>query len=268
MIEIFQNIRENYDFIRPCEELAEFVEFFSESSPSATGKYVLNGYSHSKMFSSWTPTFYINLGSPYLINLDTSRFSIGADQDILILRNGDVTRYKLPTDRLFTVKFFPGALEAVLGIPQAGLCNQVTNLQEVLPPLLLHTIKIATGFNERVSIMQNFLLKEKQKYCKKDHYLKIVRDAIGEYHATGMQLNTSQVAERLFVSSKSINRYFHKVVGVSPKAYFSIVRTRAALTAFIKDKKHFDPSIFGYYDSSHFSKDVFSFTGHRLNDQL
>jgi AraC-like DNA-binding protein len=196
IIEIFQNIREIYDFRRPCEALS------------------------------------------------------------------------LPTDHIFTVKFYPGGLEAVLGLNQAAMNKQVINLHEILPPLLLDTMKQAVGFEERLIIIENFLLAEKMKRSKKDHFLQLVNDAIGEYQATGMQLNTSQVAERLFLTSKTINRYFHKAVGLSPKAYFSILRTRSALTAYMRAKESFDPWTYGYYDFSHFSKDVVKLTGQRISDQL
>jgi AraC-like DNA-binding protein len=268
MIEIFQNIREIYDFRRPCEALSDFIEFFSESSPTALSQHFHNGHAWARMFASWTPTFYINLGAPYVIDLDQYRFSIDTEDDILILRDGFVTRYILPTDHIFTVKFYPGGLEAVLGLNQAALNKQVINLNEILPPPLLAIMKQAAGFKERLIIIENFLLAEKMKRSKKDHFLQIVRDAIGEYQATGMQLNTSQVAERLFLTSKSINRYFHKAVGLSPKAYFSILRTRNALTAYMQAKESFDPWYYGYYDFSHFSKDVVKLTGQRISDQL
>ncbi|MBN9297510.1 MAG: AraC family transcriptional regulator [Filimonas sp.] len=264
MVEIFQNIREIYDFRRPCEELSDYIEFFSESSPMASGRYFVNGHAHAGMFASWTPTFYINLGSPYTIDLNNSRYTIGADDDILILRNGRVTRHILPTDCIFTVKFFPGGLEAVLGYSQSGLDDRVVQLSQVLPPALLTRLKKADNFEERYSIIQEYLLAERHKRSKKDYYLRMVYDAVGEYNATGMQLNTSQIAERLFLNSKTINRYFHKVVGISPKAYFAMLRTRAALTMFMQQKEHFDPWIYGYYDHSHFSKDVFKLTGRRL----
>jgi AraC-like DNA-binding protein len=268
MIEIFQNIREIYDFRKPVEDLAHFVEFFSESSPSGFDQYFAKGHSQSGMFASWTPTFYINLGTPYQIELDKVFHHIGATDDILILRNGQVTRHILPTDRIFTVKFYPGGLEAVLGISQTRLDHKVIPLGQVLPPSLLMKMKQPITFTERVLIIQEYLLLQRAKRTKKDHYLKIVNDAIGEYHTTGMQLNTSQVAERLFLTSKSINRYFSKVIGLPPKAYFSILRTRAALAAFIQARETFDPWDYGYYDLSHFSKDVVKLTGQRLSNAL
>lgn len=266
MVEIFQNIREIYEFKKPCEELMEFVEFFSESSSARFDLHFSNGHAHARMFASYTPTFYINLGSPYVIDLDKVRFSIDAGDDILILRNGHVTRHILPTDRIFTVKFYPGGLEAVLGISQAGLHNRVIMLNQVLPPALLAKMKQTGGFEERLAIIQHHLLSSFNKLKQKDHFLKIVNDAIGEFSATGLQLNSSQVAERLFLTSKTINRYFHKAVGVSPKAYFSILRTRSALGNWVQSSSSFDPWSYGYYDISHFSKDVFKLTGTKLSD--
>ena len=92
----------------------------------------------------------------------------------------------------------------------------------------------------------------------------LVHDAIGEYQASGLQLQTCAVAERLFVTSKTINRYFHRVVGLPPKQYFSIVRARTALTAFVTNPGGFAPFEYGYYDMSHFNKEVLKFTGQTL----
>ncbi|MBS1503041.1 MAG: helix-turn-helix domain-containing protein [Bacteroidetes bacterium] len=72
------------------------------------------------------------------------------------------------------------------------------------------------------------------------------------------------MAERMFVSSKTINRYFNRVVGISPKSYFSILRARTALTSYVIHKKDFNPYEFGYYDMSHFYKEVVGFTGKKL----
>jgi len=72
------------------------------------------------------------------------------------------------------------------------------------------------------------------------------------------------MAEKMFVTSKTINRYFNKVVGTSPKNYFSIMRARVALTAYVNQKDVFIPYDFGYYDMSHFYKDVVKFTGQKL----
>ncbi len=265
MVEIFQNIRKIYDFATPCEELKNHIEFFSESSADRTWQYFGNEQFTVKMFASWTPTFYINLGAPYYIDLESSRHLVKVDEDILILRNSTVERYNQPTDNIFTVKFYPGSLEAILGIKQIKVIDQVINLRHLLPFKLLDAIKQPITFNERIALMQDYLLQAYHEKAGMDHYLMMVNDAIGEFEGSGMQLNTSAVAERLFITSKTINRYFNRAVGISPKSYFSILRAREALSAFISQKP-FIPFDYGYYDMSHFYKDVAKFTGHKLSD--
>ena len=262
MVEIFQNIRKIYTFQQPCEDLSGHIEFFSESSIEATQQYTSGKNFSVKMFASWTPTFYINLGSPYEIQVGGKRHFIAADEDILILRNSVVERYNAPTDNIFTVKFYPGSLEAVLNIKQPKLADQVISLKNILPAKLLNQIKQPLQFSERVELMQDFLLANLRK--PNDHYLKFVKDAIDNFSATGLQASNTDLAGRMFTTSKTINRYFNHVIGTSPKNYFSIMRARTALTDYVNNRPEFVPYNYGYYDMSHFYKDVVKFTGEKV----
>ena len=267
MVEIFDNIRKIYTFTEACPELANYIEFFSESSIESTQKHIGNTHFSVKMFPSWTPTFYINLGAPYLITAGQKHHRIHANQDILILRDSIVERYNSPSDNIFTVKFYPGGMEAVLGISQLKCIDGVIDLGTILPEKLLKHIKQPIAFIERCRLMQKFLMDSFKERKQKDYYLQFVQDCIGNYHVSDMQLNTGEIAEKMFVSSKTINRYFHRVVGTSPKNYFSIMRARTALTNYIHNKAEFTPYDFGYYDMSHFYKEVVQFTGKKLIEQ-
>jgi AraC-like DNA-binding protein len=263
MVEIFDNIRKIYTFSDVCPELAEYIEFFSESSIESTQKYIGSSNFLVKMFPSWTPTFYINLGAPYLITVGQQQRHIRASQDILILRNSIVERYNTPSDNIFTTKFYPGGLEAVLDISQLKCIDRMIDLAAILPAKLLAQIKQPISFAERCELMQQFLLDSFKERRQKDYYLQFVRDCIESYNASDMQLNTGEMAEKMFVTSKTINRYFNRVVGISPKNYFTIIRARTALTAYV-NKPHFSPYDHGYYDMSHFYKEVVRFTGKKL----
>jgi hypothetical protein len=266
MVEIFENIRKIYTFGAPRAELAEYIEFFSESSIEATRQHIAGQRFSVKMFPSWTPTFYINLGDPYEIAVSNKRYFVNADEDILILRNSIVERYNTPTDNIFTVKFFPGGLEAVLNIKQHLLIDKVVNLNKILPPELLHNIKLVKTFGVRVKLMEDFLLMNYRN--KPDHYIKFVKDAIDTYAVNGLEFNNSELAEKMFATSKTINRYFNNVIGTSPKNYFSIMRARTALTGYVNGREQFTPFNYGYYDMSHFYKDVVKFTGQRLVENV
>jgi len=264
MVEIFDNIRKIYQFSPPCEELAEFVEFFSESSSEATHSYFGNEPFTVKMFPSWTPTFWINLGPTYSLAMGNSQHLIHPGQDILIVRDSTVERYNFPTDYIFTVKFFPGGLEAIFQIDQSKLLNQVVNLREILPASLILAVRKTNRFENRIKLLQNFFLCELKKKKNRDHYVRLVKQTIACYAAGQMHYNVNELSARLFTTSKSINRYFDRVIGTTPKNYFSILRARSALTAYVTNKKTFTPSDFGYYDMSHFYKSVNAFTGGKL----
>jgi AraC-like DNA-binding protein len=178
-----------------------------------------------------------------------------------------VERRNLPSDYIFTVKFFPGGLEAVLGIDQTKCISKIVALNEVLPIALIRRVKTAASFEERMALLQDFFLLQYSKRRKQDHYIHIVKDSIDLYAANRMQYNTGQVAEKMFVTSKTINRYFNNIVGVSPKKYFSILRVRSALTAYVANKEAFSPCDHSYHDMSHFYKEVVKFTGQGLNAQ-
>ncbi|GAB3494809.1 hypothetical protein GCM10027341_11390 [Spirosoma knui] len=268
MTEIFDNIRKLYRFYTPTNELAQHIEFFSESSAEETYQHVASNPFTVRMFPSWTPTCYINLGEPYQMVVGANRYLIQKDADVLLLRNSIVERFNLPTDHIFTIKFYPGGLEAILGINQVQLVDQVVRLETILPVALIQRVKQLNEFAERIELLESFFLSQYVSRKRADHYRTIVTNTIGTFEASGLVFNPGQLADRTFVTAKTINRYFHRVVGVSPKQYLSSVRVRAALTGYVANRTQFSPDDFGYYDMSHFYKDVVRFTGQKLSECL
>lgn len=260
MTEIFDNIRGLYDFSLPVEPLRPFIEFFSESSPGKTSDISGGKPFTIKMFPSWTPTIWINLGTPYKLSTGQSQQHIPRDSDILVLRDVPTIRHNRANDHIFTIKFFPGGLEAILGVNQTTLTGRVVSLRQILPLRLLHDLKMAPSPSHRISIIQDHFLAAMRHRPFDDHYSQLIRASIGEFES-GKNLNTTQLAQRYFVHSRTINRYFHRVVGLPPKKYFSILRARAALTSYLADRPNFSPETFGYYDASHFYKAIRQFTG-------
>src|ERR1700722_14625665 len=140
MTEIFDNIRELYEFSLPCEPLRPYVEFFSESSAEKTAHLAAGNPFTVEMFPSWTPTFWINLGQPYRLSTGRDTHHIASNHDILVLRDTPTTRHNDPTDHIFTVKFYPGGLESILGLNQTKLAGRIVSLHDFLPPSLLTRI--------------------------------------------------------------------------------------------------------------------------------
>jgi len=264
MVEIFDNIRKIYRFIAPGEELQDKIEFYSESSAEATQNH-LGGQSFTvKMFSSWTPTIWINLGPSYKLAIDKKRFVVPAGGSILVLRDTIVERINQSSDHIFTIKFHPGGLEYLLGIQQPKLLGKLVDAHEILPKYLVYNIRAAHGIEERASLIETFFLDKFQSKKRNDNYFDLVKNSIATYESGNLKFNVDELAGRMFLSSKTINRYFKRVIGTTPKHYLSILRAREALPSYIADRRNFDPAFFGYYDKSHFYKEMVKFTGSGL----
>ena len=265
MVEIFNDIRKLYQFKTPCKELADYIDFFSETSLDATNQYITTDKFTVKLFSSYTPTIWINLGSPYHLRNGNRQFFINADTDILLLRNDIVERTNQRTDNIFTVKFHPGGFEAVFGIEQKKIGSDIININTILSPGILLKLKRLDCFEDRINLLQHYFLGLLNvKFADKYPYKKML-NAVYTFKLSAMTYNNNELADELAITNKTLYRYFKSLIGISPKIYFSIVRSRTALTSYVENKETFSPYDYGYYDMSHFRKDVVKFTGQKLS---
>lgn len=265
MIEIFNDIRRLYRFRQPCPELTSLVEFYSETSDEHARHCIGDQPFTVKLFPSYTPTIWINLGAPYYLQNGNDQHFISADKDILLLRDRIVERKNLPSDNIFTVKFTPGALDIIMGVTQNKLADEIFDANEIIPAALITRMKKQDQFEQRYGLLENFLLERFIRNRKKTPQLTPLTKAVNSFVDSGMRLQTEELAQQLFVSSKTFNRYFHSVTGVNPKRFLASIRARTALTAYRRDRNTFSVYDFGYFDPGHFYKDVSRFTGMKLS---
>lgn len=265
MIEIFDNIRKLYRFGSPCPELAGYVEFFSETSLTSTSEHIISENFTVTLFPSYTPTIWINLGSPYYLKNGDTTYLIDSDTDVLVLRDKVIERNNLPTDNIFTIKFNPGGLEAIFGISQSKIADSITHVSHIIPPAVIQRLKAIDLFEERIHLLETFFLSKMKARYANSHYLKTVQGAIDVFCLSNLSSNNSTLACDLFLTDKTLYRYFTRVIGTSPKSYFATVRARTALIAYVADPLSFSAYHYGYYDKSHFYKDVLKFTGQKLS---
>jgi AraC-like DNA-binding protein len=263
MTEIFDNIRKLYRFYPPTANLSPYIEFFSETDLLSAGILIQERSFTVKLFPSFTPTIWLNLGSPYQLYNGAKPHTIDERTDVLVLRSQTIERCNHPTDNIFTVKFLPGGFEAIFGISQTKIADHVIPLQDLMPAQIINRIKSAADFESRVSLWEDYLGERKSQNAP-SHYLHMVQKSIDTFLDAEMKLSLSQLADKIHMSEKSMNRYFNHVVGTGPKHYFNILRARTSVTDFLKTPKLFSPHTYGYYDMSHFYRDAIKFTGKRI----
>jgi len=190
---------------------------------------------------------------------------IDSGKDVLLLRDRIVERQNLPTDNIFTIKFTPGALEIILGIEQRKIIHNIFDATEVIPGRIIRQMKNKDSFEQRYQLLETFLL---DKFIRSKYETRLIAPVISSIEAfinSGMKLHTEELAQRLFLSGKTFNRYFHSVTGTNPKNFLASIRARAALTAYQHNRKDFSVYDFGYFDPGHFYKDATRFTGMKLS---
>lgn len=266
MTEIFDNIRKLYRFNAPCEALAAHIEFFSESSLDAMNAYIGPMEFTVRLFPSYTPTIWLNLGSPYQLKNGPAWHTINEHTDILLLRNEIVERRNLPTDNIFTVKFNPGGFETIFGISQTTIGSDIIPVEQIIPSAFIKKLKGLGSFEDRLALFENFLLHKLERNAKREgFYLQCIKDTVNAFTGSGQEAAISELAGKLYITEKTLYRCFTKMVGTSPKKFLAITRARTALTAYVADPAVFSPLDHGYYDRSHFYKDVLKFTGQKLS---
>jgi methylphosphotriester-DNA--protein-cysteine methyltransferase len=86
----------------------------------------------------------------------------------------------------------------------------------------------------------------------------IVHD-INERHGN---ISIEELLKSFYITERTLERLFNKVVGVNPKLYLRLQRFNYVLSQLENEKQTFRQIVFdaGYYDKSHFVKDFLQFT--------
>lgn len=264
MIEIFDNIRKLYRFKAPSAGLEKYIEFFSESDLATTQNIIGEQQFSIKLFPSYTPTIWINLGTDYTLKSGKLADKVGKSKSVLVLRNQILERQNHPNDNIFTIKFRPCGFEAIFGKPQSVIGGKLQDATELLGVDIRQKVIDLQDLDSRVAYFEQLFFERLLKAKKEQSRIAKINSAIEHYVSSGMELRTAKLASEIYVTEKSLYRYFVNNVGTSPKNYLNNLRIRASLEKYLHDSHNFSVYDFGYYDLSHFYKSYEQFTGEKF----
>ncbi|MDM1555126.1 AraC family transcriptional regulator [Chryseobacterium indologenes] len=223
----------NFHFIEPDQSIADFVEnlgtFHNQSDEAKEVIIIPDGRIDLFFMQSPSESFQATL-----VGLETY----------------PEQRQIPPQTQAFVVSFKPIAVEYILNTSIADILNSA--------------MKLPNGFwNFEVDDLQNFELccaKATQKILeqipqKTDERKHTLFDLI---YASKGEMSVNELSEKAGWSSRQINRYFTKQLGLSLKAYSTILRFRASLEHIAQGKLF--PEL-NYTDQNHFIKEVKKFSG-------
>lgn len=155
-----------------------------------------------------------------------------------------------PYTHFLGVNFKPLGVEYILNIAIADLLNSVKSLPDDFWHLHADDLKdFDTFYQKAVQKVQSFLPVNVDERKRK------LFDLI---YASNGEMSVKELSERVFWSSRQINRYFNQQFGLSLKAYCNILRFRVSLEHIAAGKLF--PEL-NFTDQNHFIKDIKKFSG-------
>lgn len=177
----------------------------------------------------------------------------GDGEPEIILRGLDTQPAQaiIPAHTIFcAVSFKLLAIEYLLAHKVDSLLNEGLVLPTGFWDVTKDDLKNMDAFCEKVSAKMSALIKPGIDDRKRQLFNLI-------YSSNGT-LTVKELSEKVFWSSRQINRYFNDQFGISLKAYCSIIRFRASLHHIKAGKLY--PEL-NYTDQTHFIKEVKKMTG-------
>jgi AraC-like DNA-binding protein len=181
---------------------------------------------------------------------------------------GQITNYieVAPTGvtGLVAARFLPEGLTPFLDRPVAMLANKAVSIAELFGErgsVLEQQVMVAADNPQRIKLIETFLLSLLAQPQTIDIITKACVEAI--FQSQG-QLDIVELADKVKVHRRNIERKFTATIGMSPKQLSRAVRLQATLKMLEQKKFTSLTSLAyenGYYDQAHFIKDFKEFTG-------
>ncbi|OSZ81270.1 hypothetical protein CAP36_08555 [Chitinophagaceae bacterium IBVUCB2] len=258
-IEFLDNdhFEDNYHRVPPPAALTHFIDFFWETKFDTLWKQHPKGFSDAQ-FPNIGYTYIINLGTPFIMQVDDKKFSMKTDG--FLPRYNAIECFHKPGNHLFGIKFrvSPVILEKKINFSEYK--GYIFPLSYLLNPLVIEQVKKARLFEERVSILINYFVRLLNKYEGSLQAVHIVSKTLDyAYQHNKFSISLEKEAAKHKISSRTLQRYFETCTGIGGKQALQIMRIRKAVAHIVNSPGDFNYSLYGYYDHSHFYKHLKQF---------
>jgi AraC-like DNA-binding protein len=166
---------------------------------------------------------------------------------------------------MIAVTFFPLAASNFFNFPLIEIENRNVSLDLIWNHevnRLEYQLCVANSAEERISMIESFLFSKLTPIVKRD--IPLLFKGISIINESYGRINATQLASKLSVTTKSLERKSAFFLGKSPKQFIKIVRLQHIIQCFSNPKRNQLTSTaldHGYFDQSHFIKEFKSFTG-------
>lgn len=247
----------NYHRVPPPPGLSQFIDFFWETKFDHLWKDHPDGFSDAQ-FPNIGYTNIINLGTPFVMQVDDKKFSMKTDG--FLPRYHAIECFHKPGNHLFGIKFRISPVLFEKKVNFSEYQGNIYPLSYLLEQSLIDNVKKTKDFKERVSLLSAHFLSVLLQHEGSMQQVNIVSDLLKHcFQENDFSLSLESVAEKNKISLRTLQRYFETCTGISSKQALQVIRIRKAVAHIIQSPADFHYSLYGYYDHSHFYKNLKAF---------
>jgi AraC-like DNA-binding protein len=155
-----------------------------------------------------------------------------------------------PQTLAFVISFRPLAVEYILETSIADLLNSAKDLPDDFWNFSADDLEDFDAFQEKALMEISRRLPKQMDERKRDLFRLI--------YASNGEMSVKELSEKVFWTSRQINRYFNRQLGLSLKAYCNILRFRTSVEHIAKGKLF--PEL-DFADQTHFIREIKKFSG-------
>jgi AraC-like DNA-binding protein len=167
----------------------------------------------------------------------------------------------LDSHSVVTITFYPQAVQQLFGIDVYDLNNEIVDLNNFAPKDLTERLANASGYQQRIILLTDFLLKRIENIKQPDF---MVKESIQLINNVEIENSLSLLAKHFKISTRQFERRFKASTGLPPKLFLRAARFEHAIKL-IKEDRFENFSNLAYYlnftDQSHFIKEFKEFSG-------
>lgn len=252
-----EHFENNYHRVKPPVALSHFIDFFWETDFDHLWEKHPEGFS-DVLFPNIGYTYLINLGTPFLMQLEDRDFPMKTDG--FLPRHTCLECYHQPGNRIFGIKFKISPIIFEKRINFAEYREFIFPLSYLLDRSVLEKIKNAGSFPERVKEITAYYLPIVRRFSGSMQPVQVVSEIIEKAQQTNrFDTLVEESAAAYGISSRTLQRYFEVTTSISSKKALQILRIRKAVEELSESPDSFHYGNYQYYDHSHFVKHLRAF---------
>ncbi len=237
--------------------LSQFIDFFWETDFDDLFRRYPNGFSDA-LFPNVGYTYLINLGTPFVMQLEEEKFEVKGD--------GFLPRYKnmichhSTGNRIFGIKFKVSPVVFQKKINFSEYREYIFPLAYLIDRNVVEKVKAAASFGQRVQLLTAYYEDILRQHAGSLHHVNIVTEILQDCVETNaFDRSIEDLSSRYNISTRTLQRYFEATTSITSKQALQILRIRKAVEKLANAPDDFHYTQFGYYDYSHFHKHLKQF---------